>query len=72
MMRCEGGRVIGGWRPTVAREVADTGPQRGDERPDRRQAALEAGCLRRSLLIGQLHPEIVGETRSLARRTLER
>ena len=41
-MRCEGGRVIGGWRPTVAREVAEAGPQRDDARQDRRQAALEA------------------------------
>ena len=39
LMRCEGGRVIGGWRPTVAREVAEAGPQRDDERQDRRRAA---------------------------------
>ena len=41
-MRCAGGRVIGGWRPTVARAVAEAGPQRDDARQDRRQAALEA------------------------------
>ena len=34
--------MIGGWRPTVGREVAEAGPQRDDERQDRRQAALEA------------------------------
>ena len=41
MMRCEGGRVIGGWRLTVAPEVAETGPQREDERQDGRHAPLE-------------------------------
>ena len=34
--------MIGGGRPTVARAVAEAGPQRDDERQDRRQVALEA------------------------------